>query len=182
MHNKEFGRSFLKSINMRSHVQLNSDRSQRRTSVWHVCLCWLLCLSAWRGPVPVVHEHSLDLKSLANNSLLAEHVIAYHADSDGHEDTGLHFHFMLLDPCCDSLLTNSDVDCQPDMGVADSILKLEQHNLCNLELNSARFKTNYGDALNVAEDLRFSAVADASFLQTQLSSTPAYAVLCVFLC
>jgi hypothetical protein len=187
IHNGEFGTFSLKSIRMQSQQPLNSqslysDRSQRRTSVWRVGLCWLLCLSVWRGPVPVVHEHSLDLKSLANNSQLAEHVIAFHADGLGHEGAGLHFHFILLDLCCDSLLANSDVAGQHDVGSADSFLKLEQQQRCLSELNSAQAHTNYGDVLIVAEDLRFSSVANASFLQTRLSSTPACAVLCVFLC
>ena len=167
---------------MQSQQPWNSDRSKRRTSVWHVGLCWLLCLSVWRGPVPVVHEHSLDLKSLADNSQLAEHVIAYHANGLGHEDTGLHFHFILLDPCCDSLLANSDIASHHDLGSAASFLELEQSQRCLSDLDSAQLNTNYGDVLIVAEDLRFSSVADASFLQTQLSSTPACAVLCVFLC
>ena len=172
---------------MQSQQSLNSHRSKRRTSVWHVGLCWILCLSLWRGPVPIVHEHSLDLQSLTDNSHLVEHVFAYHADSfgledNGHANTGLHFHFILLDQCCDSLLANSGIASQHDLESADSFLKLEQHHRSLWELDSDKIPANYGDVLIVAEDLRFSSAADASFLQTRLSSTPAYAVLCVCLC
>ena len=130
----------------------------------------------------MVHEHSLDLNSLANNSQLAEHVIAYHADCLGHEDTGLHFHFMLLDQNSDSLLANSGVASQYDLGAIDHVLRLEQQNRSALELNAAQLQTNQGDTLLVAEDLRFSTSANASFLQTRLYCTPALAVLCVCLC
>jgi hypothetical protein len=132
--------------------------------------------------VPVVHDHSLDLKSLAHNCQLAEHVFAYHADGLGHEDTGLHFHFMLLDQSTNSLLADSGPNGQHDGGAVDTILKLEQQHLRVLDLNSAWLQSNPSDALCVAEDLRFSATANASFLQTRLFGSPAFAVLCVCLC
>ncbi len=147
--------------------------------------------------MPVVHDHSLDLESLAHNCQLAEHVFAYHADglgredtgredtgheNTGHKDTGLHFHFMLLDQSTNSLLANSGLNGQHDGGAVDTILKFEQQHLRALDLNSARLQSNPSDALCVAEDLRFSTTANASFLQTRLFSSPAYAVLCVCLC
>jgi hypothetical protein len=167
---------------MQSPHQISYKSTKRQNSVWHVCLCWLLCLSVWRGPVPVVHEHSLDLSSLANNSQLAEHAIKYHADCLGQEDPGLHFHFILLDQSSDSLLANSAASSQDALGAVDNILKLEQHHRSAMELSAAQLKTNQGDALFVAEDLRFSTTANASFLQTRLYRTPALAVLCVCLC
>jgi hypothetical protein len=139
-------------------------------------------LSVWRGPVPVVHEHSLDLISLSNNSQLADHALTYHADCLGHEGTGWHFHFMLLDQSPDSLFASSEVIGQPDCGAVDNFLKLEQQNRSDLDLNAAHLKTNQGDSLSVSEDLRFSTTANSSFLQTRLYGTPAFVVLCVCLC
>jgi hypothetical protein len=139
-------------------------------------------LSVWRGPVPVIHEHSLDLISLGNDSQLADHALTYHADCLGHDDTGLHFHLILLDQSPDSLLASSEVIGQPDCGAVDSFLKLEQQNRSALEFNAAQWQSNQGDALCFAEDLRFSTTANSSFLQTRLYGTPAFAVLCVCLC
>ena len=168
---------------MHFRYQIKHNDRKRRTSIWHVCLCWLLCLSVWRGPVPVVHDHSLDLNSLANNSQLAEHAIAYHAECLGHEETGLHFHFVLVDQCSNSLLANSHVTSQSDFGAVDNLLRMEQQNRSALELNAAqKLQTYQGDTLRVAEDLRFSSTASVSFLQTRLFSAPALAVLCVCLC
>ena len=173
---------------MPSPNQTNYRFTKRRTSVLHVCLCWLLGLSVWRGPVPVVHEHALDLNSLANNHHLAEHAIKYHADCldagcHGHEGTGLHVHFMfLMDQFPVSLLANSHGTSQLDIGAVDTILRLEQQHRAALELNVAQLHTNQGNALCVAEDLRFSSTATASFLQTRIFNTPALALLCVCLC
>lgn len=69
-------------------------------------LVWLLCLCAWRGPVPVVHCHhfELDPSATATESdwILAEHVAAWHADEYLHadqqshgDDSGWHVHFVL---------------------------------------------------------------------------------------
>lgn len=164
----------------------------RRTSVPRIWLCWLLCLSVWRGPIPVVHEHAIDVASLANNSQLAEHAIAYHSESLGHEglestcsdhkSTGLHFHFMLLDHCSDLLLTDSCSSSQHVGSAVVSILNAEQEHRDILELNAAQLNSFQGDSPRIAEDLRFSSTAKASFLQTQLLCTPAKAVLCVCLC
>lgn len=64
-----------------------------------VGLTWLLCLLAWRGPVPVVHSHSLDSHELAANEYLAEHAVLYHSHdiSRGidHGRGGWHLHFVL---------------------------------------------------------------------------------------
>lgn len=155
---------------------------QRRTSVLHVGMCWLLCLSVWRGPVPVIHEHTLELDSLVNNSQLAEHAIAYHAESLGHDDTGLHVHFILPDRCSDSLLMSSYVTAQIEHHAVDSLLNQDQQHRITLDLNAAQLRISHGDAIGVGKDLRFSSIARASFLQTRLYGAPALAVLCVCLC
>jgi hypothetical protein len=172
--------------------QLKSGK--RRTSVVRVCLCWLLCLSVWRGPIPVVHGHALDLISLANNSHLAEHALKYHADSLMHEqagnksandeDSGLHIHFILLDPWSDSLLADHNhQDCSNHQaGAADSLLRIEQQSRADLDFNLAQSRMVHVDLPLVAEDLRFSSTADTGYLQTQFYRTPALAVLCVCLC
>ncbi len=187
IHNGVFDPSKQNCLNMPSIHHKTYKFSKRRASVLHVCLYWLLCVSVWRGPVPVVHEHALDLNSLANNCQLAEHAIVYHADCLGknclgHERTGLHVHFILMDHFPDSLTADSHSTGHHDIGAADTTLRTEQQHLAALELNAAKLQTIQSDLLYVAEDLRFSSTADASFLQTRLCSTSALAVLCVCLC
>ena len=55
-------------------------------------LCLLLCMSAWRGPVPMFHHHD----ALTDPVLLEQHQHAYHGQCCGccHEGfTGIHWHF-----------------------------------------------------------------------------------------
>ncbi|MDX1930154.1 MAG: hypothetical protein SFV81_26740 [Pirellulaceae bacterium] len=179
------------TANMRLPRSTKFDSSQRPTSAGRVCLYWLLCVCVWRGPIPVVHDHSLDIAALANNSHLAEHALAYHADCLGHahdDDSGLHFHFMLLDHSSGALLPSgaslADSSCsgQADLGVADSLLRIEQQLRFDLDREITQSQIAQGDQLSFTQGLRFSSTADASFLQTQLSNAPALAVLCVCQC
>ncbi len=59
----------------------------------------MLCLCAWRGPVPVVHCHDVELGGLAvegySDWALAEHVAACHAGEPAHGEEGWHVHFVL---------------------------------------------------------------------------------------
>lgn len=55
----------------------------------------LLCLGAWRGPVPVFHEHGVGAQLAPH---LAEHCRAFH--SDIHQATFLGWHFHLVCPWC----------------------------------------------------------------------------------
>lgn len=132
--------------------------------------------------MPVVHEHALDLNSLANNTQLAEHAIAFHADCLGIPETGLHVHFMLLDQFTDSILADSHDSGHHAVDAVETVLRLEQQQLAAMEFNAAQSQSNQSDLLPIAEDLRFSSVADAGYLQTRVLSTPAFAVLCVCLC
>ncbi len=64
-------------------------------------MVWLLCLCAWRGPVPVVHCHTIEALGLADvdaNWQLAEHLSACHACADEGDETGWHVHFILPSP------------------------------------------------------------------------------------
>ncbi len=96
-----------------------SFRSRTSSSAWRICLCWVLCLSVWRGPVPIVHQHALDVQTLGNNVELAEHAIEFHASGLGGQSTGLHLHLVMLDGCSASLLAHS---CSSDLDLTGSDL------------------------------------------------------------
>lgn len=60
-------------------------------------LAWVLCLCAWRGPLPVVHCHAIEALSgpIETNWQLAEHVAVCHASAHEHIDLGWHLHFVM---------------------------------------------------------------------------------------
>lgn len=70
-------------------LQTNLTLSRR---AW---MCCLLCVCTWRGPIPIVHEHSLDLAALGGNSSLALHAFQFHADELGHGESDWHVHFVM---------------------------------------------------------------------------------------
>ncbi len=60
-----------------------------RQSLLHRAFCLLLCVSAWRGPVAMLHDHS----ALTNSDHREEHQQKFHASCCGDESLGLHWHF-----------------------------------------------------------------------------------------
>ena len=168
-------------------------------SKWHVCLCWVLCISVWRGPVPIVHDHDLDLQSLGNNVCLAEHAIEFHADHLGENSAGLHLHFVMLDSCMTAVTADaSDASGSlmklevpqfdalkavcPDAAGADWVLSAEQQARDLSMMSDVQYQLSFGECVEVVTLPSYSANADSSFLQTQLSGASTCAVLCVFLC
>lgn len=73
------------------------SRSRSTMRVWMV---WVLCLCAWRGPLPVIHCHAVEALSTASefgvNWQLAEHLAVCHAhEHDTDVDLGWHIHFVM---------------------------------------------------------------------------------------
>ena len=60
-------------------------------SVLHQVFCLLLCLSAWRGPVPVLHDHGW----LGSSEQLDKHQQRFHDDGCYEICAGLHWHLAL---------------------------------------------------------------------------------------
>ena len=54
----------------------------------HQVFCLLLCLSAWRGPVPVLHDHGW----LSSSEELDKHQRRFHDDNRCGICAGLHWH------------------------------------------------------------------------------------------
>lgn len=51
-------------------------------------VCLLICVCAWRGPVPVLHDHH----ALADSNLQERHSQAFHDGQQIDEIAGLHWH------------------------------------------------------------------------------------------
>lgn len=81
----------------------NSRSLPGSSRFWLTCL---LCLCAWRGPIPVVHSHSLQSHALAGNMVLAAHAVAHHGHDIDHGSSGWHVHFVM--PAGDSHAPRSD--------------------------------------------------------------------------
>ena len=62
------------------------------TRFWFSCL---LCLCAWRGPMPILHNHSFQSQELAANARLAAHLARHHAHDIDHGRGGWHVHFIM---------------------------------------------------------------------------------------
>jgi hypothetical protein len=60
-------------------------------SMLHQVFCLLLCLSAWRGPVPVLHDHGW----LGSSEQLDKHQQRFHDDGCCEVCAGLHWHLAL---------------------------------------------------------------------------------------
>jgi hypothetical protein len=70
---------------------IHRESSPRHFRFW---LTWILCLCAWRGPMPIVHRHSLESRELAANLNLAVHAVHHHSHAIGHGESGWHVHFV----------------------------------------------------------------------------------------
>ena len=75
-------------------------------------LSWLLCICVWRGPIPVIHQHSLEITGevLANceNVYLLRHILTYHSCGATKSTPGWHVHFLMPR---DLLPFSSAADC-----------------------------------------------------------------------
>lgn len=75
------------------------------TRLWFSCL---LCLCAWRGPMPIVHCHSLQSQVLAGDVHLAAHAASHHAHDIDHSSGGWHIHFLFPANGSDDLPADDD--------------------------------------------------------------------------
>lgn len=57
-------------------------------TIWQQFFCLLLCVSAWRGPVLMLHHHD----AFPDADLREQHVHQFHGD-ECCEDDGVHWHF-----------------------------------------------------------------------------------------
>jgi hypothetical protein len=78
-------------MNNRRHTLI-----RRPTTLSQWLLCWVLCLAAWRGPVPMMHAHSLAADAISSNPALVDHLARYHTHDEGTDEEDFHFHWALM--------------------------------------------------------------------------------------
>jgi hypothetical protein len=61
------------SLKIRNSMSVTASKTQRRL---HTFVCILLCISSWRGPVPVVHHHAQ-----YNVEVCERHIDRFHAET-----------------------------------------------------------------------------------------------------
>lgn len=67
-------------------------------SRWRLWMAWVLCLCAWRGPLPVVHCHAVEALGQSESEPdwhLVEHLSVCHAEQHDADEMGWHVHFVL---------------------------------------------------------------------------------------
>ena len=109
---------------MASHLTKSHPKFLRHSAVgasrfWLTCL---LCLCAWRGPIPIVHTHSFESQVLAGNVLLAVHAASHHAHDIDHGGGGWHVHFVLPSSGSDDLPLGNDAD-SPNLAWPTALLE-----------------------------------------------------------
>ncbi len=74
-----------------------NGRKFKKAALVHskTALCWVLCLGLWRGPIPVVHSHSLEPEGWVDDIVLLKHVAEHHLNEIGETSTDWHFHFLM---------------------------------------------------------------------------------------
>ena len=82
----------MASLRINPHTNPRQRSAIGTTRFWFSCL---LCLCAWRGPMPIVHNHSFQPQELASNVHLAAHLASHHAHDIDHGTGGWHVHFVL---------------------------------------------------------------------------------------
>jgi hypothetical protein len=65
-----------------------TDHSLNMSRIGSRLLCLLLCVTAWRGPLPLLHDHD----AMADLSARTAHSVQFHADNSI-TCQGLHWHF-----------------------------------------------------------------------------------------
>lgn len=160
---------------------------------WRTCVFWLMCISLWRGPIPVVHQHSLDLQSLSNNCRLAEHALEFHSEHLGESDSGMHLHIVLCDASASLFADVCDCELQGDGGAcwdaafAGSVLHQAGEKSASQNFAMDWLQDAGGPALPYlviplpTKHLNLAA-APSGFFQSHLEHAPACSLFGVFLC
>lgn len=147
----------------------------------------LLCVSTWRGPIPVVHEHSLEMAALANNLSLARHALQFHTHEFGHGETDWHLHFVMpedllpLGGCNDVCLPeNADpsIGCTAITAFVVSAWRFDDSRATISPMDVI------DDSSSAAASIYFRSppVPWNGFLQSMCGCADSRAVLCIALC
>ncbi len=80
---------------MRCLAPNSGSAGSRVACIVRVMCRFVLCLSLWNGPLPLVHAHDVSGPELSRNECLAAHVLMCHKAGDCDACRGWHLHLML---------------------------------------------------------------------------------------
>jgi len=142
-------------------------------------VCLLLCLLAWRGPIPIVHSHQTGF----DGSAVAEHLDRYH-EAGGGTPWEWHFHVMLWQDILPACPTEQYPVPGPHVGEPQVLAgACIGSSLVAASEAAAWVRLPWIDAVRgQGEAAPGGHPAVANFLSSQLLARPACAVLSVSRC
>ncbi len=138
-------------------------------------ICLLVCVCAWRGPVPMVHDHEI----LTNSAFQHEHSATFHEGREFTEIVGLHWHLAFpVDMTGEESPTRDQASPElPLFACASAAQCCESGTSLSNQLTLRAFDTELDSAADIEG---VASLPDAShpqsFLQTLLSELPLSAV------
>lgn len=142
-------------------------------------LLFCMVAAAWRGPVPVLHAHSLDIGTIAASPQLREHAGKYHAEELDRGQKAWHWHFVMPSQPGHDHEEDDSCSCETMCAVGstsasavDSIHGSDEATLSiAFEMNTGRLQ---GDSDHHPRS--------GSFLSTYAESRPLLSILSVIRC
>ncbi len=138
-------------------------------------LCLLICVCAWRGPVPVLHDHD----AVKSSELQTRHAQAFHGGQPINEINGLHWHLGFPEDITGENCPARD-EATPELPLfacttAASSCEISAAASLLLEMNA--FSATYDITASADASLSSrNASEPCAFLQTLLSELPLSAV------
>ena len=153
-------------------------------------LCWVLCLSVWRGPIPIVNQHALEPDGWVDNVALLKHVVEHHLNEFGETSTDWHVHFLmprdLLPSSCDPWGEKTDLAKLGPWDSPDLQLDVQRRTLTDSESREMHFANAvHWRSFLVDRELmsaKQSEISAPGFLISAVLSASARAVLGVAIC
>ncbi len=138
-------------------------------------LCLLICVCAWRGPVPVLHDHD----AVRGSELQTRHAQAFHNGQRVDEIVGLHWHLGFPEDVTGEKCPARDeaVPEQTLFACATASNSFEMTAAASLQLELNALTAPY--VVSVSDEASLSPrvlSAPCAFLQTLLSELPLSAV------
>ena len=132
-------------------------------------LCLLICVCAWRGPVPVLHDHD----GVRNSELQIRHAQAFHNGQRIDEIVGLHWHLGFPEDVTGEKCPARD-DATPELPLfacATAANSCEVSAAASLQLELNASNASYVVSAEASVPSR-GANEPCAFLQTLLSELP----------
>ena len=138
-------------------------------------VCLLICVCAWRGPVPVLHDHH----AMTNSELQHRHSRAFHDGQQIDEIAGLHWHLAFPeDVAGDQCPVQDEATSElPLFACASAVLSFESAEAQTMQLTLRVCTEDFvSDVVILKHAPPQPATEPRTFLQTLLCKTPLSAV------